>query len=145
MKEQFTKFECDNCAEKTIIKDNSGFPYDKGWSYIYNINGQVSTNPTSKIQDAFKRFEAKDKHFCSKECALEYIRLELFGEELQSTRQRMIINSEKSISEPFESQKHSFDDIQGRFDDVQEPKKIPDNKNFEIDPPDRKKKRRRLF
>ena len=81
MKEEKTqiRFVCDNCGKKSRLKDadGSGFPYLSGWVYLYNINIQVR-NPewnttTHENRSKHKRLDKKDKHFCNKECALDFI------------------------------------------------------------------------
>jgi hypothetical protein len=65
MKKIFIAFVCDNCGkESKPIASDSKFPYDKKWIYLYNINGK---NELAGI------IEAKDKHFCSGSCMLEFI------------------------------------------------------------------------
>lgn len=67
MKENYTKFSCDVCSKEKTIVHNSGFPYNEGWCYIYNIQGKVrnTNNQTIPIQE-------KDLHFCSKACMLQF-------------------------------------------------------------------------
>ena len=72
MKEALKKFTCDNlgCLKTITIKEAiEGFPYSKGWRYIYALEGKTDENKT---------FIAKDKHFCSEQCLKNYITLLLY-------------------------------------------------------------------
>jgi hypothetical protein len=60
MKEDFTKFTCDHCARKTTKTKNTGYPYEKGWYYIYNFTAKTDLT----------RLEEKDKHFCCENCLI---------------------------------------------------------------------------
>lgn len=67
-------FECDNCQKRKSNCEN--FPYERGWKYIHLF--QYKDGTKSNIdQDKIKCLEIKDKHFCSDECMLEFIRKEL--------------------------------------------------------------------
>ena len=73
MKEHETIFTCDNCGKQVKKPYDSGFPYSKGWYYIYILNGQ---KPDAEIPDTnySNPFKMTDKHFCSKKCLLKYIK-----------------------------------------------------------------------
>ena len=67
MKEALKKFTCDNfgCLKTITIKEAvEGFPYDKGWRYIYNLEGKT---------DEDKTLIARDKHFCSEKCLKNFM------------------------------------------------------------------------
>lgn len=66
MKKDYTIFECDQCRKNEEIEKNSGFPYKKGWCYLYNF--------TVKFSDK-EGVEKKDGHFCSKKCMQKYINI----------------------------------------------------------------------
>lgn len=67
MKKEETTFYCDeeNCSKEITTRRGSGFPYDLGWRYLYNIAFKYGTN---------KRKEERDKHFCCKTCMIAFIR-----------------------------------------------------------------------
>ena len=62
MKKKFTTFTCDEC-KKTHTTENE-FPYDKKWVYIYSFEFKVSQTKENKN---------RDKHFCAKHCATQYV------------------------------------------------------------------------
>ena len=62
MKDQINVFICDNCEKE--IETDSGFPYDKGWIYLYKFSSKLSND---------KFVTRGDKHFCSKECLIKSI------------------------------------------------------------------------
>lgn len=68
MKEQklITIFTCDQCGTKS--KQCKKFPYEEGWTYLYNFAFKLADNITPM---------PKDKHFCSKECLIKYVNLVL--------------------------------------------------------------------
>lgn len=68
---QLTDFTCDQCSAK--IKDCPGFPYDKGWHYLYNLDFKTMT------LEGVKNFKLLDKHFCSAECVKSFIGEALIG------------------------------------------------------------------
>ena len=60
-------FKCDlpKCKKQISIDENSGYPYKKGWVYIYNLEIKVGKN--AKVIDS-------DKHYCCYEHMLEHIK-----------------------------------------------------------------------
>lgn len=88
MKENIARFVCDECKE-TSEPTGDKFPYDAGWIYLYSINGKKELN---------KRIVEKDKHFCSLECELEYIRKLFLNEKgpKNSPKPKMVIKKPKN-------------------------------------------------
>lgn len=73
MKKDNTTFTCDKCGKEVIKEKGTGFPYEKGWCYIYRFNGKLLQSYTPAIELEVGKFELKDKHFCSKECMVAII------------------------------------------------------------------------
>lgn len=64
MKQDFTVFVCDTCNKQETMQIEAGFPYEKGWVYLYKFNGQI-------LQLGRKesiRFDLENGHFCSDKC-----------------------------------------------------------------------------
>lgn len=65
------EFDCDTCHKRSEPVNeehahNTGqevFPYSKGWIFLYCLDAKVDRNVLCS---------SKDKHFCSKDCALKY-------------------------------------------------------------------------
>lgn len=81
MKIKSVEFKCDNskcvhrimvCEEYDSIKTGEGYPYQKGWTYLYNL----------EIKVVGKIIKIKDKHFCSSPCQLEYIKDKMMRAEM---------------------------------------------------------------
>jgi len=70
MKENFTRFECDTCHKEVTKTAGQGYPYEEGWEYLYNFDGQT---PRENNPKQYGRFKEKDKHFCGKECEFKFI------------------------------------------------------------------------
>jgi hypothetical protein len=64
MKEDLTTFTCDNCKKKETVKQKTGYPYDKGWVYLFNLKGKIAS----------QHYDIQDKHFCCLNCEIEFIR-----------------------------------------------------------------------
>lgn len=64
-KQDFTKFKCDTCGKPVVMEMCSGFPYDKGWRYLYNFE--------FKFANRIFMGAEKDKHFCSVSCMVEFL------------------------------------------------------------------------
>ena len=66
MKKNYTDFICDRngCTREIQCVSNKGFPYSKGWIYLYEFLGKTSNSVYMKN---------KDKHFCSALCMRTYI------------------------------------------------------------------------
>ena len=76
-KEKQTHFKCDYCTAGIIVSEADGFPYNKGWVYLYKVNLQVGrTHDTNGVEFDVGvcpfRIEKKDKHFCSARCATNF-------------------------------------------------------------------------
>ncbi len=67
MKKHFTTFHCDKCDNVETWDMNTGYPYKKGWVYIYHFT----------IKKGNVRVECKDKHFCSDKCMVAWMRNEI--------------------------------------------------------------------
>jgi hypothetical protein len=71
MKNRQVKFICDNCGKETEFQEENNsenkypYKYSEGWIYIYQLN--------IKLEKGIN-FEIKDKHLCSEECLLSYIK-----------------------------------------------------------------------
>lgn len=64
MKRYKTIFTCDECVKIIETETESGYPYQNGWRYLYNL--------TFKLEN--KRIEPeRDKHFCSKKCLIKWV------------------------------------------------------------------------
>jgi hypothetical protein len=61
-----SQFICTTCKEK--IEYSNGFPYDLNWTYLHKFNFKLNGQSFGN---------AKDKHFCSKKCMLEYLKIML--------------------------------------------------------------------
>ena len=61
-----TEFECDACGK--IIRWDIGYPYEKGWLYLYHLEFKESDYSIKVV---------KDKHFCCKKCYLKFVEREL--------------------------------------------------------------------
>lgn len=70
MKEVATRFICDSC-KKSSEHIPSGYPYDNGWHYLYDVNIQVPRE--NKNGNKCQRVMARDKHFCSSSCLEQFI------------------------------------------------------------------------
>lgn len=85
MKEEQTIFKCDfpGCSCQITKTKTTGFPYEKGWCYIYSFEGKRAkcTNPV-KIQ----QISIKDKHFCSDEHMTKYIDQKRFSLEASHSK-----------------------------------------------------------
>ena len=71
MKKNKVTFTCDNCEEEISVEGESKrqkFPYEKGWIFMYNLEWKRK-NPMSERP-------IKDKHFCCKECAIQFVEKE---------------------------------------------------------------------
>lgn len=64
-KENFTKFVCDTCSKSIVMDAGTGFPYGKGWKYLYNFAFKFAENIYQGIET--------DRHFCSVSCMVEFI------------------------------------------------------------------------
>lgn len=62
MQRIITEFKCDEC-DKIIAVDSGGFPYEKGWRYIFKLKYKNS----NKVENP-----KEDKHFCSKKCITKW-------------------------------------------------------------------------
>lgn len=58
-----TKFICDNGCGAGVIEPE-GYPYEKGWRYIFNFEFKTAKGKAHKIKDA---------HFDTARCMLEFI------------------------------------------------------------------------
>ncbi|MEK6883274.1 MAG: hypothetical protein AABY22_26845 [Nanoarchaeota archaeon] len=79
-----TIFKCDSedCPDVIEIPSNTGFPYDKGWLYLYNFNVQVGIkDPKDRViaipQSPKNRLTDQDKHFSSLKCFKKFMQKEL--------------------------------------------------------------------
>lgn len=54
-----TIFTCEHCNEQSSKRPEQGFPYAKGWKYLYGLNLKLSDTAIIKLHD---------KHFCKLEC-----------------------------------------------------------------------------
>lgn len=78
MKCNVTIFTCDECGKKAEIDSNGGYPYDRGWCYIYEFNGKSNRGfPILGEKDGIVFMKFNDKHFCSPFCMLEYLRVSI--------------------------------------------------------------------
>jgi hypothetical protein len=75
MENTYTTFICDenNCIRTIIIEYEKGFPYSKGWTYIYKFKIQLDNEPKD-VNAWVNRVNQDDKHFCSKKCMLKFIK-----------------------------------------------------------------------
>ena len=81
VKESFVKFSCDTCKNESYENEQDGFPYSKGWVYIYQLSGQMKDLKGVSVEGSgVYRFEIKDKHFCSEKCSHYYIGRAMKGE-----------------------------------------------------------------
>ena len=71
-----TMFVCDECGGSEVGSETEPFPYDKGWSYVYNLKWKTCTKLLGK-----KEVEVRDKHFCSTDCLIKH-----FTEHIGETR-----------------------------------------------------------
>jgi hypothetical protein len=78
-KSTFTKFVCDTCQKEIFEEDDKGFPYEKGWMYVHNFNGQVGKEGSHKLAKSVGRFDAKDKHFCCAKCCYGFVGKTVIG------------------------------------------------------------------
>lgn len=74
MKQDYTKFVCDNCKKEILKNKGEGFPYEDKWCYIYNFTGKILRYHAPPLDTDIGRFENKDKHFCSEKCLMEWIK-----------------------------------------------------------------------
>lgn len=63
MKENFTKFTCDECKKEITIEE--GFPYSKKWIYLYNFEVKLRGNTPTSVRDS---------HFCSEKCMFNHLK-----------------------------------------------------------------------
>ncbi len=63
------RFICDECSKTVEIVRGSGFPYEKGWAYLYCLGFKFRNNDRKK---------SRDKHFCSKMCLIKFVLHMLF-------------------------------------------------------------------
>jgi hypothetical protein len=56
-------FECDYCKTRMDAEKYKGYPYEKGWTFLYNFEFKTTPSLTS--------CENRDKHFC----CLEHLKL----------------------------------------------------------------------
>jgi hypothetical protein len=73
VKEKITKFTCDTCGNMIDRTEEEGFPYEKGWMYLYRFEGQVGKNPTHRLMKDVERYSEVDKHFCQKKCLYSFV------------------------------------------------------------------------
>jgi len=73
-KENLTNFQCDQCKKTIMIRENDGFPYNKGWCYLYNFNAQISKDKSHRVIKDLERIDKKDCHFCCKSCLLDFVK-----------------------------------------------------------------------
>jgi len=74
MKKNYTKFNCDSCCAEVMVESGTGYPYEKGWHYIYNLNGKTLDTYAPGIEIDVKKIEGKDLHFCSQACLLSWMK-----------------------------------------------------------------------
>jgi hypothetical protein len=74
MKQDYTKFVCDECEKLTEVMKNAGYPYQDGWCYIFNFETKFLRLYTPGIEIDVARLELKDKHFCSLDCMFKHIK-----------------------------------------------------------------------
>ena len=74
MKQELTKFICDDCKKEHLKKQGNGFPYEEDWCFLYNFTGKVLQSHYSGIELNVGRYENKDKHFCSEKCMMTFIK-----------------------------------------------------------------------
>jgi len=59
-------FECDNCKKKSNeFEQPAKMPYESGWRFLYHAEIKIGRENAIQI---------KDKHFCSDECLLSFIK-----------------------------------------------------------------------
>lgn len=65
VKKIFNSFVCDKCGKESehIEEKKWGYPYSENWVYLYNLKYKLRKD---------KEFSLNDKHFCSKECIIQY-------------------------------------------------------------------------
>lgn len=63
-KENFTKFKCDSCMKSITLKYNIGYPYEKGWKYLFNFDFK---------DEPVRQNRVMDKHFCCAACMVAFI------------------------------------------------------------------------
>lgn len=63
MKKKIMEYTCDTCQDRELVVGDR-YPYDKGWSYLFNF--QFKTSDT--VAEA-----TTDKHFCSVRCFRDFI------------------------------------------------------------------------
>ena len=62
MKKHITAFMCDSCGLKIEIDYGTGFPYNKGWVYLFRLEGRFP-----------RSYKETDKHFCTVTCEIKFI------------------------------------------------------------------------
>lgn len=72
-----TTFKCDSSICKkldNIVETTSGtgFPYDRGWKFLYNLEIKNSKD---------KKLAFREKHFCCTECLKDFIHDHILMEE----------------------------------------------------------------
>lgn len=73
MKENFTRFNCDNCKASITNKRDWEFPYEKGWQYIHRLEAKTLESYAPAIEINTRSICEKDKHFCSLKCLMKFI------------------------------------------------------------------------
>ena len=71
MKVTRSDFVCDYCTKQTLERE--AFPYETGWNFLYALNWQTLKPKQSSGKDKIKRYVVQDKHFCSKECIINWL------------------------------------------------------------------------
>lgn len=84
MKEKIVRFTCDYCGTEITTREEDGYPYSKGWCYIYNFSFKILYNNdvvdevdgeivTSYTTPKISQEEEKDKHFCGDVCMKKFL------------------------------------------------------------------------
>jgi len=89
---KMTTFSCDKKGCDKTMTQHDGFPYNEGWTYLYNLEFKVSRD---------KRIASIDMHFCSNE------HLKKYAYDMIETRRASSKQKVKSLRERiFEKQDH---------------------------------------
>ena len=74
MKTEIFKCDKEGCGNSIEKEMKKGYPYNKGWTYIFNLELKVPEIRNNNFLENGKRIKIRDKHFCNEKHLIDFIK-----------------------------------------------------------------------